>query len=455
MASKQTRTRHFLPRVALGGLALAGLTALGVYGLHQNAGEDQDWMASTAISHWLTQSGTESGPSTGDEASGSETTSEPRTHAGSTADTANKTARGETVTFRDATLQDALRGAIEGDKIGNLALQSYMDAALGDEAALERRATMLLDALGSSPARGDMTAMAEAAGRISDAVATALCSAYHLPYAFDNTSGLPRSVRGWDFGPAGRSAPDNLIRISPDSREVGGAAISAFEIDPNDPLFGDGLQGVQTFSAPVEDGLYRVYLLSTNNSAATFGSGVRTNGHALRVVDAARAFKGAAIRFSGDGVMTVMHQDGDNFLMPVSNEASHQARHETNNKTALPEKGMLLATRAMVEGGSFSVAFDVEEGSETRIVGMIVELSSLEKFENDINQHMAGLFSNEEPASGTPVPGLQTGPQFQDSASHVPSFRSGFAASGRSGSGGGGGFGGGSSSGGLSGGGGG
>lgn len=302
------------------------------------------------------------------------------------------------VTFSNVTLEDAVRGAIVGDYFGLNALQSYLDAALGDHHALERLAERIMDALGQSPIRNDYEAMATATRRLSDAVASSLSAAYRLPYERDVEEGLPRYVRGWDFGTESRAAPRGFVKIFSTSREVDGKSIQLFELERDQPLFGDGLAGVESFAAPIEDGLYRVYLLSARrpdgqNPTYPFGDGVRTNGRALRIVDAAETFKGSEIRFTTDEIAT--------FAPPSALESGAFAPRQINYGPDGDEAGLVLATRALVHEGTFLLEFDIPEGAETYIVGIVVETTDLGEFEDEIDQQIATLLAGTEPASGT------------------------------------------------------
>lgn len=445
-------TKRIIIQGTLASMLVLGVAAVGIQGLYHgqsNSGQD--------VRHDTGMTAGSDGSSITNDAS---IAFRMRDDSSSTSDArAQNNPSADTLTFRNVDLEQALSGAIAGDSHGMAALQSFLDVALGDAAALQRRTKQLLDALANSPVRGDFVAMADATAHISQAVSTALATAYHLPYTLAGDHRLPATLQGWDFGPESRNAPAKLVKISPSSQHVTGQTLQAFETGKDIPLFDDGLTGVQNFSAPVEDGIYRVYLLSTSEGEASghpLGVGVQTNGQSVRVVDATNVTGSARIQFTGTGLLTLIPENDE----PSRTAISHDTVDQSVNTQGNPLDGIVLATRALVEDGAFTLAFDIPEGSETRVVGMIMELSDLAPLERDLNQKIATLLSGSAPMGGPDEEGDEGGNDNSFSGHNLnhnfkmamtPGYQSSFG--GRSGRGSGGGFGGSYSGGGLSGGG--
>ncbi|RMF10356.1 MAG: hypothetical protein D6763_05855, partial [Alphaproteobacteria bacterium] len=382
-------------RLVIAGIIALVFAVLGLYlvmggerGAYQNASNQPSWN-----SFYIPGTNPEHD---GDETAVSVSTEEQEATAGS--GLTLRADQTDSVTFSNVTLEDAVRGAIVGDYYGLAALRSYFDAALGDVHAVERLAEKIMDALEGSNIRNDYQAMADATRRLTDAVAEALSSGYILPYELAVEEGLPRHARGWDFGAQSRAAPRGFVKISASSAEVKGKSVQVFELDAAQPLFGDGLAGVEGFAAPLADGLYRVYLLSGRradgrNPTYPFGDGVRTNGRSIRIVDAAQTFAGAEIRFTTEEVVT--------FAPPSALESGAFTPRQINYGPDGDEAGLVLATRALVLEGTFLLEFDIPEGAETYIVGIVIEQTDLGDFEEDLEQQIAALLAGTEPASGT------------------------------------------------------
>ncbi|MBW7837915.1 MAG: hypothetical protein H3C28_14915, partial [Sphingomonadales bacterium] len=299
-----------------------------------------------------------------------------------------------------ASLADALTGALEGTPEGLEALQRYFDAALGDEEALRHLAGRLLDALGESAIRNDYDAMSKATERVGEAVAQAMAAGYTASYQFLDNYKLPRTAHGWDFGDDAKKAPGDFIRIGVKSREVKGNHLRVFDLPGGAPLFGDGLEDVERFATDLPDGLYRIYILSAKRANGAlprhpFGDSVRTNGRSVRLIETRQSFPEAQVRFTAGGI--------DLDLPAAATAAEEIAPTTIRYNAAKSAQGLLVMTQALVANGAFTVEFDVPEGSETYLVGLIAEESDYSAIEKDLELQIAALLAGTETAAGQPA----------------------------------------------------
>jgi hypothetical protein len=165
----------------------------------------------------------------------------------------------------------AADGALSGTEEGIAALLAYFDAAGGNETIIALRAQLLLEALTQDSASSrSLTALQEATTNISEAAFTALWSGYVMPANFQSDFALPPGSIGYDLGavmlPDGEINPvyDDFIRVPADSNHIEGAAHDV-ESSPQ-LLWGDGVQGLSVFTAPIPNGTYKVYVLTSSEA---------------------------------------------------------------------------------------------------------------------------------------------------------------------------------------------
>ncbi len=163
----------------------------------------------------------------------------------------------------------AADGALSGTDEGIEALLDYFDAAGGNETIIAFRAQLLLEALGKdSRAADSLTALQEATKNISEAAFTALWSGYVMPVNFQPDFALPPGSIGYDLGAVmlenGEINPvyDDFIRVPANSNHIEGSA-SDVETSPQ-LLWGDGVKGLTVFTAPIPNGTYKVYVLTSS-----------------------------------------------------------------------------------------------------------------------------------------------------------------------------------------------
>lgn len=163
----------------------------------------------------------------------------------------------------------AADGALDGTDQGIADLLDYFDAAGGNETIIAFRAQLLLEALGKdSRAADSLTALQEATKNISEAAFTALWSGYVMPTNFQPDFALPPGSIGYDLGAvmleSGEINPvyDDFIRVPANSNHIEGSA-SDVETSPQ-LLWGDGVKGLTVFTAPIPNGTYKVYVLTSS-----------------------------------------------------------------------------------------------------------------------------------------------------------------------------------------------
>ncbi len=188
----------------------------------------------------------------------------------------------------------AADGALSGGDEGLAALLAYFDAAGGNETIIAFRAQLLLEALTKdSRAADSLTALQEATRNISEAAFTALWSGYVMPANFQSDFALPPGAIGYDLGavmlPDGEINPvyDDFIRVPANSNHIEGVA-SDVETSPQ-LLWGDGVKGLTVFTAPIPNGTYKVYVLTSSEGgidpSVAFGeyNTLRREGHLRRI----------------------------------------------------------------------------------------------------------------------------------------------------------------------------
>lgn len=163
----------------------------------------------------------------------------------------------------------AADGALDGTDQGIADLLDYFDAAGGNETIIAFRAQLLLEALGKdSRAADSLSALQEATKNISEAAFTALWSGYVMPVNFQPDFALPPGSIGYDLGAVmledGEINPvyDDFIRVPANSNHIEGSA-SDVETGPQ-LLWGDGVKGLTVFTAPIPNGTYKVYVLTSS-----------------------------------------------------------------------------------------------------------------------------------------------------------------------------------------------
>ncbi|MDA5193567.1 PEP-CTERM sorting domain-containing protein [Govanella unica] len=300
----------------------------------------------------------------------------------------------------------ALTGSIKGDQAGLGDLQNYLDSALGDEPILRRLAGRLLEGLSTSNIRHDYTAVAAASQRVAEGVARAMASAYRVNYGSTSDFSPEKTAMGWDFGPTSNKLPKNFSRVAPNSKEINGTKVAAFDLKSGSAPFNDGLTGVTSFKTRLTDGLYRVLVVSGPQADGRlpkdpFGH-LSTDGRTLRMVDATRNMPDAEVRFSSAGinyyVPTFAMAASVPGLAPINADGGRLVK--LNNGKGKAGQGELLVTRAKVENGEMTLGFAPSAGGETYIVALMVQNSDYSAFEKDMQEQIAALLSSIETAAG-------------------------------------------------------
>ncbi|MEN3974103.1 PEP-CTERM sorting domain-containing protein [Emcibacter sp. SYSU 3D8] len=165
----------------------------------------------------------------------------------------------------------AADGALSGTDDGLRALLDYFDAAGGNETIIAFRSQLLLEALGKDSRVADsLTALQEATKNISEAAFTALWTGYIMPANFQPDFALPPGSIGYDLGAVmqqnGEINPvyDDFLRVPANSNHIEG---SASDVESSrQMLWGDGVKGLTVFTAPIPNGTYKVYVLTSSEA---------------------------------------------------------------------------------------------------------------------------------------------------------------------------------------------
>ena len=205
---------------------------------------------------------------------------------------------------------------------------------------------------------GDPQQLQAAIDMVSGAASTAMTSLPVYRVTMSDDFRLPEGARGWNFGSAGNEVTD-FRTVTPEDMGLPAGAAGG-----GDGLFGEGISGVDSFSALVPDGAYRLIVLTGDGSGSPHPLGTSiTFGSVTRPVSAAGpedwlepAALGAPQTASGGGSALASPAPGASMTVSASGGAT-----------------MLVA---QVSGGRMHVEIGTDGSAPTYITGMIIEPAS-------------------------------------------------------------------------------
>jgi hypothetical protein len=308
----------------------------------------------------------------------------------------------------------AADGALSGTDEGLADLLAFFDAAGGNETIIAFRAQLLLEALSKdSRATDSLAVLQEATKNISEAAFTALWTGYIMPANFQNDFALPPGAIGYDTGavtlPNGDINPvyDDFIRVPAASNHIEGTA-SDVETSPQ-LLWGDGVKGLTAFTAPIPNGTYKVYVLTSSeggvDASVAFGqyNTLRRDGP-LRRIDlrdgnggsCGNAGSDECRKGSTDAGLTpaeaLMSRQG------ISPEIEPQLTMVSLGADKTHGTGAVYALREEVKNGQLYIDFH-QAGSPSYVVGIVV-VAADDTFGAQMAALVSAVLETVHPASG-------------------------------------------------------
>jgi hypothetical protein len=251
--------------------------------------------------------------------------------------------------------QEIVRKAIEGGyaEIEDVAGWLLKDNATTEEAGA--RAVAVALAAGRSPKAGSL----EAHGRMLDRVRQAWSLAICVPRVFriDAQKGFrpaPGSI-AVDFGGAKSERMPGFVRVTEKTPNVAGRDLKPVSNTGGGPLFGDGLEGVEEFAVALDNGTYRITILSFSHntgrySAAPIGYRIAVNGERRLIGEAPSPSWLRHAELGGTGLAPLLVGTG-----------------------AAPLRGGGLTLKATVTNGTLRIGFSQQHGVGASLAGLLIE----------------------------------------------------------------------------------
>lgn len=250
---------------------------------------------------------------------------------------------------------EIVRKAIEG---GYAEIEDVAGWLLKDNATTEEagsRAVAVALAAGRSP----KTASAEAHATMLDRVRQAWSLAICVPRVFriDGQKGFrpaPGSI-AVDFGGANSERMPGFVRVTEKTPNVAGRELRAVANPGGGPLFGDALEGVEEFAVALDNGTYRITVLSYSHntgrySAAPVGYRIAVNGERRLIGEAPSPTWLRHAELGGTGIAPLLVGTG-----------------------APPLRGGGLTLKATVTDGTLRIAFSQKGGIGASLAGLLIE----------------------------------------------------------------------------------
>lgn len=260
---------------------------------------------------------------------------------------------------------DALAGAIAGSQGGLTAIERYLDAGgVPEESA--SRAVALIRELQRSDLVADPEVIQQAADRISKAASRSFAAARIFKTRVTTTFELGENRIGFDFGPPDAAVKDGFVKVTAKSELIKGPNPTAMRRPEGESLLRDGIRNIRKVKLPVENGTYRV-MITTDDigvpeaTERPYGAGVKVNGE--RVLVSSQTPKAWVDE-------TYLAEPNEYF-----SEEGHAAADEVANRgNARGETtGGVMIVDAVVTNGELNLVFDLVEGRETYLTGVILE----------------------------------------------------------------------------------
>ncbi len=260
---------------------------------------------------------------------------------------------------------DALAGAIAGGQDGQQAIERFLDAGGVPENAAQR-AVALIRELQRTDLVADPIVMQEAADRISNAASRSFVAARIFKTRVTTTFELGENRVGFDFGPPDAKVKEGFTKVTARSELIRGPNPTAMRRPEGESLLRDGIRNIRKVKLPVENGTYRV-MIATDDigvpeaTERPFGAGLKVNGERVRV---------AAQNPEGWVDETYLAEPGGYYGEDGDKAADEVAgRGNARGKTT----GGVMIVEATVTNGVLDLTFDLIEGRETYLTGVILE----------------------------------------------------------------------------------
>lgn len=266
---------------------------------------------------------------------------------------------------QDATRAEALAGAIAGSEQGVRAMERYLDSAGAAQNSADRAAGLIRE-LRRSGLVDDPQALQQAADRISAAASRSFISARIYKTKVTSSFQMGEGRRGFDFGPPDAETKQGFEKVTTKSELVKGPNPSAMRRPEGESLLRDGIRNLRQVKLPVENGKYRV-LIATDDigvpeaTANPYGSAMKVNGKRVRV----------AAQTPKDWVNNTYLAEPKPYLGEQGAAAADEVAQRGNAQG--PTTGGMVVVETEVENGELQLVFDLIEGQETYLTGVILE----------------------------------------------------------------------------------
>ncbi|WP_417515964.1 hypothetical protein [Minwuia sp.] len=267
--------------------------------------------------------------------------------------------------LQDPNRADALAGAIAGSDEGLLAIERFLDDGGVPEAAAQR-AVSLIRELQRSDLVADPEIIQKAADRISSAASRSFVAAKIYKTRVTNTFELGEKRIGFDFGPPDAQVKEGFTKVTAKSTIIKGPNPTAMRRPEGESLLRDGIRNIRKVKLPVENGTYRV-MITTDDigvpeaSERPYGAGLKINGERVRV--AAQTPKNWVDETYLAEPDRYYAEDGDKAADAVASRGNARGR----------TTGGVMVVDATVTDGELNLTFDLIEGRETYLTGVILE----------------------------------------------------------------------------------
>ena len=250
---------------------------------------------------------------------------------------------------------EIVRKAIEG---GYVELEDVAGWLLRNNATTEEagaRAVAVAIAASRSPKIGGLEAHAAMLDRLRQAWALAIC----VPRVFriDADQGFrpaPGSI-AVDFGGANSARMPGFVRVTEKTPNVAGRELRPIVNQGGGPLFGDGLEGVEEFAVALDNGTYRITILSLSHNtgrfaAAPLGYRIAVNGKKWLIGEAPSPSWLRHGELGGTGISPLLMSGGTANL-----------------------RGGAITLKATVTDGTLRIGFSQHGGVGASLAGILIE----------------------------------------------------------------------------------
>lgn len=177
----------------------------------------------------------------------------------------------------------ALLAAILADASGRSIIDRFLRGDKPPPEVITRRAAALIRKLGTQRSKLQPEDLLNAVDRIVHVAARSLSYATVMRMAVAKNYRPENGVIAWDFGtPFSRVMP-GFERILPNDKRITGADLTAHGVEHDNPLLTDGISGLRKIELDIDDGTYRIILMTQNMGDGTltklpFGGEIRIDG---------------------------------------------------------------------------------------------------------------------------------------------------------------------------------